>query len=112
MESGSNLSVDGAEFNENCAKSGTGGGIHCGTKVFAIVNKTKFTSNQANIGGGGMAVVETREVMISECSFLRNNSTDGGGVYSDADMETVQVVKCTFNGNYAGARSQSVRYQT
>lgn len=103
--------VDSCTFTGNSGAN-VGGGLFYSCYQFeggVIITKCTFENNVATdqswgaVGGGGLAILSSRETLIQDCSFSNNTaiSSDTFAVGGGLAMEGIDssVVNCQFSGN-------------
>ncbi len=93
--SGNNLSISRSDFVDNNSINGYGGVILVETGALSISN-SRFMSNTAYQGGGSI-MVEYGNVSISDSDFKNNVAAYGGGF--SVWYGNVYILNCTFNNN-------------
>ncbi|MBT8189604.1 MAG: right-handed parallel beta-helix repeat-containing protein, partial [Bacteroidia bacterium] len=109
---GTNILIDGCEFNRNVANSG-GCLLYNGTESPPmnpdnfIMKNCEFGTNEAIDFGGGGCYFSGASFTIDSCTFLGNIGTNSGGaLFITGDNKEYLIQNCFFglnNGNYGGA---------
>ena len=90
------LTVNRSRFTGNTAQEG--GGIF--TQSATSITNSTFTGNRATLFGGGALVTAVGTTTITGGTFSANSGPGGGAIDNDA---TVNITNSTFVGNTAGA---------
>lgn len=114
MWQGTNILIDGCEFNRNTANSG-GCLLYNGSESPPmnpdnfIMKNCEFGTNEAIDFGGGACYFSSASFTIDSCTFLGNiGSNSGGALFITGDNKEYLVQNCFFglnNSNYGGAMS-------
>ena len=75
-----------------------GGGMYNDSSSPTLTNCT-FTSNSADIYGGGMANEDASSPTLTNCTFTSNSCSDEGGGMSNANNSNPTLTDCTFTSN-------------
>ena len=96
---GGKLTVSGAEFRSNSANL-HGGAIYM-QKGLASIDKSVFSNNEAEKGGGALFVLaHTDKFNITESKFEENSAPFGGGIYT-MDKTNLNIESSEFTKNEA-----------
>jgi hypothetical protein len=102
--------IVGSLFDGNLASSGAGFRDYQGS---ATVNDCSFTSNQADIRGGGLMIFESAST-VQQCSFELNSAAKGGGLvvrHTDGLDLAVALLDCRFGNNQASTSGGALQIE-
>lgn len=101
------LKLVGVVFDNNDAESA--GAIYCSSELRVILERSRFSSNEARVDGGAMVMQrlgDADRVEVLECFWGYNYAQGNGGALVIRDA-SVTVANSTFTGNIAGEGSRS-----
>lgn len=97
----SKLNISGCSFESNKSQSDGGGAIYSESDE-AIIEKSRFCANAADIGGA-ICIWESK-MSISECTFHENSARNGGTIYqSNGDLAISSTAFDENNSKNGGA---------
>ena len=104
MPSSDDALVHNTRFENNTAKTNSGGAVAIIRSRKVILKDLEFTSNTAAISGGALTVDNSNEnITVSGCIFNYNVARDGDGsaIHLSDGNSFLSIYSCRFSGNSA-----------